>query len=466
MKKLLTLAAAALVFAACNQKTEETAEMEVIESRLPEWAKNANIYEVNIRQYTPEGTFAAFEAHLPRLQKMGVDILWFMPIQPVGVLNRKGELGSYYSIADYTATNPEFGTMEDFKRLVNKAHELGMKVILDWVANHTAFDHVWVAQHPEFYTADSLGNRPVVAIDADGKPTDWTDVADLDYANPDMRKAMIEDMRFWLVNAQIDGFRCDVAGFVPVDFWNDATPSLQQTKPDLFMLAEWENPDYMKAFNMGYGWSMHHEMNQVAQGKKGPETFNEYLEKLNKEYGSDDCHMLFIDNHDENSWNGTVEERMGPAAKAMFVLATTFQNGMPLMYSGQEAGLNKRLRFFAKDTIDWTVADHSAFYTEMLKLKHDNHALWNGNYGGKMTLIPTEQPDKVYAFYREKNGNRVVVFLNFSADEVPLKADLSSIEGSYIEYPTGTNIALGNTSSLVLEPWGYLILTQNVPPKE
>jgi glycosidase len=204
---------------------------------------------------------------------------------------------------------------------------------------------------------------------------------------------------------------------------------------------------------------MHHEMNQVAQGKKGPETFNEYLAKIDSLYSTDDCHMLFIDNHDENSWNGTVEERMGPAAKAMFVLATTFQNGMPLIYSGQEAGLNKRLRFFAKDTIDWSVADHSAFYTEMLKLKHDNHALWNGNYGGKMTLIKTEHPDKIYAFYREKNGNRVVVFLNFSAEKVTVHPNLEAIAGNYIT--NGAETPLAKETELTLNPWGYLVLTQN-----
>lgn len=458
MKRILALATAALFLGACNQKTEETAEMEVIESGLPEWAKSANIYEVNIRQYTPEGTFTAFEAHLPRLQKMGVDILWIMPIQPVGVKNRKGDLGSYYSISDYTAVNPEFGTMEDFQQLVNKAHELGMKVILDWVANHTAFDHVWVIEHPDFYTADSAGNRPVVAIDANGNPTDWTDVADLDYSNPEMRKAMVEDMRFWLTNANIDGFRCDVAGFVPVDFWNEAVPSLKETNPEIFMLAEWENQDYLKAFNAEYGWSMHHEMNQVAQGKKSPETFNEYLAKIDSLYSTDDCHMLFIDNHDENSWNGTVDERMGPAAEAMFVLATTFQNSIPLIYSGQEASLNKRLRFFAKDTIDWAGTDKSEFYTEMLKLKHDNHALWNANYGGKMNIIATEHPDKIYAYYREKNGNRVVVFLNFSGEKISFHPNVEAIAGTY--NMNGVEMPLEKEAEITLDPWGYAVMTQ------
>lgn len=466
MKKLFILTATVFFITACNNQKPEVVEEETAPvSRHPEWVKSANIYEVNVRQYTPEGTLTAFEAHLPRLKEMGVDILWFMPIQPIGELNRKGELGSYYSIADYTAVNPEFGTMEDFKRVVNKAHEMGMYVLLDWVANHSAFDHHWVAEHPEFYTADSLGNRPVVAIDNEGNPTDWTDVADLDYTNKDLWPAMTEEMRFWVTEGNIDGFRCDVAGFVPVEFWNQAVASLKETNPELFMLMEWEDPKYMSAFNMGYGWELHHEMNEVAKGNKTPEVFTAFAEKFDTIFNSDDMLMYFTTNHDENAWNGTIEERMGPAAKAMFVFATTFQNGMPLIYSGQEASLNHRLRFFAKDTISWDNLELATFYTDMLRLKHENPALWNGNYGGEMTIIETEYPNEIYAYYREKDGNRVVVFLNLSDEKVNLDGDFSSIAGEYT-YPDGMVAEFGNNGSGALEPWGYLILTQNKPAEE
>jgi glycosidase len=462
MKKAMAVAASLLLATACNQKTEETVEMEVIESRLPEWAKSANIYEVNVRQYTPEGTFKAFEKHLPRLKAMGVDILWFMPIQPIGKLNRKGTLGSYYSISNYEEVNPEFGTLEDFNSVVDSAHALGMKVILDWVANHTAFDHVWVTNRPSFYTKDANGKSPIVALGNDGKPTDWTDVADLDYNQPDLAAAMTEAMRFWITTSKIDGFRCDMAGMVPTTFWESAIPRLKETKSDLFFLAEWEDPELMSVFNMDYSWSFHHDMKAVAQGEKKPTVFSNYLQKIDSSYNPDAIHMYFTTNHDENAWQGTVFERLGEYHKTMFVLATTFQNGMPLIYSGQEAGLNKRLRFFSKDTIDWTVADHSAFYTEMLKLKHDNHALWNGNYGGKMTIIPTEHPDKIYAFYREKNGNRVVVFLNFSADEIDLKVDIPALSGDFTIFPTEATLPFKELKmSLKLPPNGYSILTQN-----
>ena len=466
MKSLIAFATALFLLTGCNPNAQEPMEeVQAPVSRHPEWVKSANIYEVNVRQYTPEGTLQAFEAHLPRLKEMGVDILWFMPIQPIGVENRKGELGSYYSIADYTAVNPEFGTLEDFKRVVRKAHELGMYVILDWVANHTAFDHHWVAEHPAFYTADSLGNRPVVAIDNEGNPTDWTDVADLDYTNKDLWPAMTEEMRFWITDCAIDGFRCDVAGFVPVDFWNQAVASLKETNPELFMLMEWEAPEYMGAFNMGYGWELHHEMNEVAQGKKAPQVFTAFATKFDSAYSSDDMLMYFTTNHDENAWNGTIEERMGPAAKAMFVFATTFQNGMPLIYSGQEAGLNHRLRFFAKDTISWENMELATFYADMLRLKHENPALWNGHYGGAMKVIPTEHADKIYAYYREKDGNRVVVFLNLSNEKVNVDGDFSSIAGEYT-YPDGTVAMFNNTNSGALEPWGYLILTQNIAAQE
>lgn len=458
MKKLLTLATAALLAAACNQKTEETVEMEVIESRLPEWAKSANIYEVNIRQYTPEGTFKAFEKHLPRLKAMGVDILWFMPIQPIGKLNRKGTLGSYYSISNYEEVNPEFGTLEDFNRVVDSAHALGMRVILDWVANHTSFDHNWVTIRPDFYTKDAAGNSPIVALGNDGKPTDWTDVADLDYNQADLTGAMTEAMRFWVTGSKIDGFRCDMAGMVPTAFWEYAIPQLKLTNPNLFFLAEWEDPELMHVFNMDYSWSFHHDMKAVAKGEKKPTVFNDYLNKIDSIYNPAAMHMYFTTNHDENAWQGTEFERLGDYHKTMFVLAATFQNGMPLIYSGQEVGNTKRLRFFDKDTIDWSNQDLTSFYTEMLKLKHDNHALWNANYGGKMNIIPTEHPEKIYAFYREKNGNRVVVFLNFSGEKISIRPNLEAIAGTYSM--NGVEMPLAKETEITLDPWGYAIMTQ------
>jgi glycosidase len=339
--------------------------------------------------------------------------------------------------------------------------------MLDWVANHTAFDHHWVTEHPEFYTADSLGNRPVVAIDNEGKPTDWTDVADLDYTNKDLWPAMTEEMRFWLTDCNIDGFRCDVAGFVPVEFWNQAVASLKETNPELFMLMEWEDPKYMSAFNMGYGWELHHLMNEVAKGDTTPEVFTTFKEKFDTTFNADDMLMYFTTNHDENAWNGTIEERMGANGKSMFVFATTFMNGMPLIYSGQEAGLNKRLAFFKKDTIQWEDMRDSLFYAGMLKLKHDNPSLWNGKYGGKMHVITTSDNPYVYSFYREKGENKVIVILNFGEEDSDIDLSAKEIQGTYKLHLEGVNygeffdINLSDSTSIGVGSNGYLILVKS-----
>ena len=214
--------------------------------KTPEWVSNATIYEVNVRQFTPEGTFAAFEKELPRLKAMGVDILWLMPIHPIGELNRKGSLGSYYAVRDYRGINPEFGTHEDFSRLVAAAHQLGMKIIIDWVANHTSPDHLWIEEgRLDWYTLDSMGKvQPTIG-------TDWWDVADLNYDNEELRSEMIECMSYWVRDFNIDGYRCDVAGWVPMDFWTRARASLDQIKP-VFMLAEAEGNELYSAFEMTY----------------------------------------------------------------------------------------------------------------------------------------------------------------------------------------------------------------------
>ncbi len=421
MKKSLILFSACILLS-CQSRTDaprpESAASPAQETRHPNWVKNANIYEVNVRQYTPEGTFEAFSAHLPRLKELGVDILWFMPIQPIGLKNRKtdneGDPGSYYSISDYTAVHPDLGTVDDFRQLVDKAHEMGMYVLLDWVANHTAFDHHWVAEHPEFYSSKD-GQSPVVAMDNEGGSTDWTDVADLNYDNEGLHEAMFQEMAWWVNECDIDGFRCDVAGFVPFDFWNTTRPRLEEIKP-LFMLAEWEDPRHMEAFNMNYGWEFHHIMNEVANGRQGKEQIKAYLEKNDTLYSQDDIRMYFTTNHDENSWNGTVFERMGPQHLNMFVLGATLP-GMPLIYSGQEAGLDRKLSFFGKDSIDWANDEYVSFYRQMLGLKHDQKALWNGKWGGSLEWIETSDPDLLF-YKRKREGSEVWVLLNLSNERI------------------------------------------------
>lgn len=378
------------------------------------WSKNANIYEVNIRQYTPEGTFKAFSAHLPRLKKMGVDILWLMPIQPIGEKNRKGTLGSYYAVKDYTGVNPEFGSLADFKALVKQAHGLGMKVIIDWVANHTAFDNPWTAAHKDWYLLNEKGEIFPVTYTEGAEPEYWTDVTGLDWSKPSsgLWQGMTDAMTYWVRETDIDGFRCDVAGKVPTPFWNQARDALDRIKP-VFMLAEADKPElHQHAFDMTYGWDTKDLFKDIAKGKKDARALKDFVNHPPKAFPPGAYRMRFTSNHDENSWAGSDVELYGPAFKAMAVLAATLPD-MPLIYGGQEAGLDKRIEFFEKDPIQWKNYPHAPFYASLLRLKHDNQALWNGQYGGPVEVLETGN-DKVFAFQRKRGGNTVKVSVNLS----------------------------------------------------
>lgn len=414
----------------------------------PEWSRNAVIYEVNIRQYTPEGTFKAFEQHIPRLKEMGVDILWLMPVNPIGEKNRKGTLGSYYSIRDYMAVNPEFGTMEDLKSLVAKAHENGMKVIIDWVANHSSWDNPLITEHPEWYVKDSAGN--IVA-----PVPDWTDVADLDYSQPGLRNYMTNALLFWIREADIDGFRCDVAGMVPVDFWNKAVPELKKVK-HVFMLAEWETPEmHDTAFDMTYSWELYKVLKGIYKGEQTADRIDSVLAKDDTTYSPDAYRMLFTTNHDENSWNGTDAELFGEAFRT-FAALTFMLPGMPLIYSGQEATLNKRISFFEKDTIRWDGPSLVPFYTGLIRIRTENKALASGTAGGKLVRIPSGDDQKVYAFTRESEGNLVLAVFNLSGQ--PREAKLAGIRsGAYENLLAKTKEELNGKTVLSLSPWEYRI---------
>ncbi len=441
----------------CNQTGQKNQEKEIASevpeqyvAVAPEWSKNVNIYEVNVRQYTKEGTFKSFESHLPRLRNMGVDILWFMPIHPVGEKNRKGTLGSYYSVKDYKAVNPEFGTLDDFKSLVNTAHDMGFKVILDWVANHTAWDNQWIYDHPEWYTKDSLGN--MIA------PYDWSDVADLNFEDLSMREAMIDALRFWVSEVDIDGYRCDVAGEVPIEFWEQARKELDKIKP-VFMLAEAEVVEHHNnSFDMSYAWELHHIFNDVAKGHKNANDIQSYFERNDTRFPAKAYRMAFITNHDENSWNGTIEERMGDAGHVLAVLSYTLP-GMPLIYSGQEVGLAKRLEFFEKDQIEWDLnSPLFGFYANLNSMKKENEALWNGEYGGNMTRITTNVDDKVFAFIRNKGENSVMVIANLSGEKVKVEFSGQELAGDYTDVFTGKDFPLHESNNLDFGAWNYKIL--------
>ena len=461
------------VLASCGHPPEATGDARLAGSSEsedvlvhPDWSKNATIYEVNLRQHTPEGTIQAFIPDLPRLKALGVDILWLMPIHPIGEVNRKGgenknnyivepgsgSLGSPYSVQDYVAVNPDYGTKDDLRELVQRAHDLGMRVILDWVANHSAFDCVWTEEHREYYLLDSLGKlQPPLG-------TDWWDVAQLDWENGQtngLYAAMSDAMTHWVEFCDVDGYRCDVAMKVPTAFWEMARRKLEAVKPEVFMLAEAEEPEHHnRAFDMSYGWHFHHLTNQVAQGHEPVQVLRDYVEEEAQKFGSDAYRLGFITNHDENSWNGTVEERYGKAGDAMGVLAATLLD-MPLVYSGQESFNPKRLRFFEKDTVDWGDYSKTSFYAKLNELNHSRRALWNGDHGGAPQVLTTSADEHVFAFMKEKEGSTVVVILNFSEEPQMVRLDLPDAplsvcmgEGEPMAWERGVEMA----------PFGYAVL--------
>ena len=418
----------------------------------PEWSKNVSIYEVNLRQFSTGGTFAEFETHLPRLKDLGVGILWFMPIHPIGEENRKGTLGSYYAVRDYLAVNPEHGTMEEFKALVKTIHDMGMYVIIDWVANHAAWDNPLLTDHPDWFTRDENGAfvPPV---------EDWYDVVDFDYSVPDMRAYMMDAMKFWVEKADIDGFRCDVAGMVPTDFWVDVRKELEEIKP-IFMLAEWESPELVEhAFDMDYAQEFHGILNSLAMGAMEVTDVELYFEEQKDLYPPDAYRMYYTSNHDENSWNGSVYERLGSAAEVCAVLCATVP-GMPLVYSGQEAGLRKRLEFFAKDPIEWNEHSFTSIYRSLLNTKKKHPALWNGTAGGDMIRVKTSHDDDVFAFCRTKAENRVLVITNLSENSLTMTLEDSRYHGTYSDVFTGETAILDPESKMQLIPWGYGVFVQ------
>ena len=419
----LAACASAIVFGSMNLAAADPLPLTDGVSRVshPAWSRASNIYEVNVRQYTPEGTFRALEPHLPRLRRMGVDILWIMPINPISKKERKGSLGSYYAISDYYAINPEYGDLADFQHLVKEAHRLGFKVIIDWVANHTGWDNVWVASHPDWYKRNSRGELEGFHYTdlSDHHEETWADVIGLDYSKPEVRAAMIEAMSYWVKTADIDGFRCDVAWTLPVDFWNEARAKLDAIKP-MFMLAEADTPQMQAdAFDMTYDWVLYHLLIKVARGQADAGDLAGLYTKPARRYPEGAYRMTFTSDHDENSWNGTDRELYGDGADAMAVLAATLP-GMPLVYSGQEAGLNKRLAFFDRDTIDWRALPREAFYARLLKLKHDHPALASGMQPGNLEIIDVQQK-RVFAFRRVLGGDRVTVVVNLSAEPVTVR---------------------------------------------
>lgn len=457
-----------------SEKTSASEKKEQIVAFQPNMEENAVIYEVNIRQYSPEGSFNAFTKDIPQLKELGVKIIWVMPIFPISQTKRKATggddskfasempaaeqskyLGSYYAVSDFAKVNPEFGTIEDFRNLVKTAHENGIYVILDWVPNHTGWDHVWIKQHPEFYSHNAKGEIIDPINPETGKSWGWTDVADLNYDNKGLRDAMTSDMMYWVKDENIDGFRCDVAGNVPTDFWKKTIPELRKEK-NIFMLAEAWEPELLKEnlFDMCYNWDGHHTMNDIAQGKKNASDWDKLMEAVSKKYEANDILMNFVDNHDENSWNGTMKSRLGNAEEAMTALSY-LAPGMPLVYSGDEYGLNHSLKFFEKDSIPKTKGKQWDWRAKLGKLKNENSALNGGKKASKYIRISTNNDAKILAFERSNDKAKVIYFANLTNAS---QLATAKIEGNYVNYMTGEKMIFVKDQKIDLKPWQYYIL--------
>lgn len=472
MIRRLSLWSLIVVFASCAEAPADrnTADAQNVNGTdtsdvliHPDWSQNAVIYEMNVRQHSPAGDLRSAAADLARIKQLGVDIVWLMPVHPIGEVNRKGgenkdnylvqpgssSLGSPYSVQDYKALNPDYGTWEDFDAFVATAHDYGMKVIIDWVANHTAFDAVWTRDSVGlgYYLLDEAGNiQPPTG-------TDWVDVAQLDWdrgRENGLYAAMEDAMAFWVRDHDIDGFRCDVAMKVPTSFWNRARKSLEQIEPEVFMLAEAEQPDHHdRAFDASYAWEFHHITNEVAAGHMNADSVRAYMEREFERFPASAYRMTFITNHDENSWNGTVKERYGASARAMAVLCGTLF-GMPLVYGGQESEMDKRLRFFEKDTVPWGDYRAMSFYRILHDLHHRHPPLYNGTDGARAVQLVSEG-DVLY-YERKSEGTSVRTVINLSGEPIDFKPE--GLEG----YRTTFNRkSMGKET---WEPWSFEVFVK------
>jgi glycosidase len=419
----------------------------------PDWSKNATLYEINLRQFTAEGTLAAAQRQLPRLKALGVDIVWLMPVNPIGQKNRKGSVGSPYSVRDYRAVNPDLGTVEDLKRFVDRAHALGMHVILDWVANHTAWDNPLVSEHPEWYARNWKGEFHPTSWN------DWSDIIELDYDQPGLRRYMTESMAYWVRDVGIDGFRCDVAGMVPLDFWNTVRRELDRIKP-VFMLAEWEATDlHADAFDATYAWTWYNAARDATVGGKGAGPLRGYYSTRENAYPREALRMTFVSNHDQNSWEGTELEKFGPGLQAAMVLSVV-GDGIPLIYNGQEAGNAKRLAFFERDPIAWKDDPNGELYRRLFALKKAHTALWNAQWGALMIDVPNSSPDTVLSFVRHDAHDKVFAVFNFSPTPVRARFKEALFPGTYTDYFSGVRVALAESSEVELPAWGYRVFVQ------
>lgn len=424
------------------------------EHQRVEWRYRTNVYEVNLRQYTKEGSFNAFAKELPRLRKMGVETLWFMPVTPISKEKMKGSLGSYYACSDYTSVNPEFGTLDEFKALIGAAHEAGFKVIMDWVANHTGWDHVWTRSHPEYYQRDGNGNFKTAS--------GMDDIIELNFSNPRLIAEMIEAMKFWIKECDIDGFRCDLAFWVTLDFWRKARPALDQIKP-LFWLGEFDaldNPDYLEVFDAAYTWTWMHKTEAFYKNERNVPELEDLLQRYKAVFRGSTTGLYFTANHDENSWNGTEFEKYGDMAPALAVFSCTWE-GIPLLYSGQELPNLKRLQFFEKDPIEWNGKyELEDFYKKLFTLRRTNPALAAGNGKVETNILDFKSDNHILGYTRKSGNNAVLVLLNLSPYPSRFMHGDAGITGKCKELFSGEEKDYPADHWFELPAWGYKVYVQ------
>lgn len=429
------------------------APRDVVQVQNAAWTRDAVLYQLNTRQFTPEGTFKAAQKQLPRLAAMGVDIIWLMPIHPIGEANRKGTLGSPYAVRDYRAVNPELGSEADFRAFVEEAHRLGLKVILDWVANHSAYDNPLTVSHPEWYTRTPEGAFTSPA------GTDWSDVADFDYSQPGLRRYMTESLVYWVREFGIDGYRADVAGYVPTDFWETARAELDKVKP-VFMLAEWEQRDlHARAFDATYGWGWKEAMQRLVKSGEGAGPMRGYYAGQSETWPHAAMRMVYTENHDQNSWDGVAGQIYGEAYDAAIALSFVGP-GLPLMYNGQEADNDRQLQFFERDPIVWREGRHAALFAKLIALKTAHPALHNGRYGAPLIEVPTSATQDIFAFTRGADGERVFAVFNLSPRPQMVAFEHARHHGTYTDALTGESATFTSGETLDLPAWGFHIFTE------
>ena len=445
MKKTLLLFL--LFFISCNDQKELSTNFNINE------IKDGVIYEANIRQYSESGKFQDFTKDIYKLKDLGVKIIWLMPIHPISKTNRKGTLGSYYSISDYKAVNPEFGNKDDLDELIKEAHKHGMLVILDWVANHTGWDHKWIENKPDYYTKNENGEITDPINPSTGESWGWTDVADLNFDNMEMQNEMIEAMEYWVKEYEIDGYRLDAAHSCPASFWKKSIKRLKKIK-NVLMLAESDGYhtggfELIELFDMSYNWSGHHVLNRIYKKENNSEDLKININRNLNDYSSKHVLMNFTSNHDENTWAGTVFDRYGDGAKT-FAALTYFLPGIPLIYNGQEYGLNKRLEFFEKDFITKKQTDFYEFYSNLNSLKKENNLL-DIDSEIKFEIIETNNKNLI-CYKRTKNNDSMYFVANLSEGSQEINTEFSETLKSL---NSDKMISLKKNS---LDPWEYHFL--------